>query len=76
MSTDVMTACADMNLADAIEDMAAEKGITLAEARDRILESDAYECLYDFDTKLWAEGPDYFRWFLASMQERPADGHR
>ena len=68
MSIEVMTACADMNLADAIEDMAIEKGISLAEAREEILESDAYDCLYDFDTKLWAEGPDYFRWFLSDMK--------
>ena len=53
--------CADMILADAIEDMADEEGISRAEARDAILNSYAYEDLYNFDTRLWMEGPDYFR---------------
>ena len=63
MSHDIRTACADMILADAIKDMSEEKGITQEEARDALLGSKAYHCLYDFDTKLWMEGPDYFRDF-------------
>ncbi|MCR5206259.1 MAG: hypothetical protein K6E47_14620 [Lachnospiraceae bacterium] len=59
-SADIMNICADMVLADAIEDLAEQESITKAEARDRLLSSNAYNCLYDFDSKLWAEGSDYF----------------
>ncbi len=52
--------CADMILADAIEDYAREENLSRAEARSLILNSKAYECLYDFETNLWMEGPDYF----------------
>lgn len=61
--------CADMILVDAIEDMADEEGITRAEARDAILNSDAYEDLYNFDTRLWMEGPDYFRAYYQKTKE-------
>lgn len=61
MSYEKMKLCADMTLANAIEDMAEEDGISLDEARSIILESKTYECLYDFDTGMWMEGPDYFR---------------
>lgn len=70
MSSDVINTCADMILADAIEDFATEEGITIAEARDRLLESKAYECLYDPDTNLWMEGPDYFLDFYRRMEQR------
>ena len=60
---DIMNICADMVLANAIEDMAEEEGISKAEARERLVTSRAYQCLYDFDSKLWMEGPDYFRSF-------------
>ena len=61
MSDEIKSACADMILADAIEDMADEEGISRAEARDAILNSSAYEDLYNFETRLWMEGPDYLR---------------
>ena len=60
MDLDRMTACADMIIADAIEDLADEERIPIKEARDRLLNSKAYEALYDFDTRLWTEGSDYF----------------
>ena len=66
---DVMNTCADMVLANAIEDLAEEEGITKAEARERLVTSKAYECLYDFDSKLWMEGPDYFRSFYKQCEE-------
>ena len=67
MSDDIRTACADMILTDAIEDMAREEGISKAEARNAFLNSDAYDSLYDFDTKLWMEGPDYYREFCRKL---------
>ena len=68
-SVDVLSICADMVLANAIEDMAEEEGITKAEARERLVTSSAYQCLYDFDSKLWMEGPDYFRHFYRQCEE-------
>ena len=61
MQYEKMKSCADMTLANAIQDMVEEEGISLEEARNIILESKAYECLYDFETGMWKEGPDYFR---------------
>lgn len=55
--------CADLILTDAIMDTAEEKGITLQEARSKIIDSSAYTALYDFETGLWGNGPDYFRDF-------------
>ena len=55
--------CADLILTDAIMDMADEEGITLQEARNKIINSNAYIALYDFETGLWETGPDYFRYF-------------
>ena len=60
MSFEKATACADMTLANAIDDYAAEENITPAEARNELLNSKAYECLYNFDSLLWMEGSDYF----------------
>ena len=69
MSYDIMSSCADMILADAIEDLSEEEKIPLETARDRLLESEAYQCLYNFDTRLWMEGPDYFRDFYRKVEE-------
>lgn len=55
--------CADLILTDAIMDMAEEDGITWQEARSKIINSNAYTTLYDFETGLWGNGPDYFRDF-------------
>ena len=67
-SKETMTMCANMILTDAIEDFALENNIPLSEARHRILSSRACESLYNFKTKLWAEGPDYFRAFYEAVE--------
>ena len=61
-------ACADMIFADAIEDMAEEEKITEGQARNRIISCGAYDCLYNFDSGLWKEGPDYFRFFVKELE--------
>lgn len=53
--------CADLILTDVIMDMAEEKKITWQETRSKIINSSAYMALYDFETGLWKNGPDYFR---------------
>lgn len=55
--------CADLILTDAIMDMAEEDGITWQKARSKIINSNAYTALYDLETGLWGNGPDYFRDF-------------
>lgn len=55
--------CTDLILTDAIMDMAEEDGITWQEARSKIINSNAYTALYDLETGLWGNGPDYFRDF-------------
>lgn len=62
--------CADMILADAITDLSAQTGRSTSEIRNAIVESPAYEALYDFETNLWQEGPDYFTWFYGEMVEQ------
>lgn len=57
-STEQERFCADLILTDAIMDMADEEEISLQEARNKIINSNAYAALYDFET-----GPDYFRYF-------------
>lgn len=59
--------CADLILTDAIMDMADKEGIILQEARNKIINSNAYAALYDFETGLWESGPDYFRDFFRRM---------
>jgi len=59
--------CADLILTDAIMDMADDEGIILQEARNKIINSNAYAALYDFETGLWESGPDYFRDFFRRM---------
>ena len=66
---DKMKACADMIFCDAVEDMAQAECISIDVARDRIIMCGAYDCLYNLDTQLWKEGPDYFRCFVRQMEE-------
>ena len=65
--TEPKSFCADLILTDAIMDMADEEGIILQEARNKIINSNAYAAIYDFETGLWENGPDYFRDFLQRM---------
>ena len=68
MSYEQKVFCAELILTAAIMDMAEDEGISRQEARSRIINSPAYEALYNFDTGLWTEGPDYFRSFYQSVK--------
>ena len=72
MADNMKYACADMILTDAIEDMAVAEGISKAEARDIILNSGAYADLYNLDSRLWTEGPDYFREYVRKIRKTEA----
>lgn len=68
-SESIMNACANMVLANAIEDFASENNVSIGEARDRLFGSKACECLYDFESKLWTEGSDYFLSFYERVEK-------
>ena len=68
MSYEQKVFCAELILTAAIMDMAEDEGIGRQEARSRIINSPAYDALYNFDAGLWAQGPDYFRSFYQSVR--------
>ena len=68
MSYEQKVFCAELILTAAIMDMAEDEGISRQEARSRKINSPAYDALYNFDTGLWAQGPDYFRSFYQSVR--------
>jgi hypothetical protein len=70
MTSDANTACADMVLVDAISDIALKTGQAEAEVREQLIESGAYDALYDEETGLWASGPDAFIYFFEQMRQR------
>ena len=55
-----MAQCADLIFADVVQDLAERTGLPTEQVRRKVIESPAYVALYDFETELWQEGPDYF----------------
>ena len=55
---------ADLILTAAIEDYAERTGQKREKIKDQMIECGAYDALYDFDTGLWTQGPDYFMDFF------------
>ena len=68
MPYDMMSSCADLTLTAAIEDLAGKSNHTKDEIRKALMLSEAYDCLYDFDTGLWKEGPAYFIDFYKRLE--------
>ena len=56
-----------MVFADGIETLANREGISVDESRSRLIDSGAYAALYDLETGLWKEGPDYFLSFYGDL---------
>lgn len=52
-------ACAIHLMRTMLAKFADSHGISFDEALLRFTESDAYDTLFDFDTEVWKEGPDY-----------------
>lgn len=69
---DTMTTCANLILTSAIDNFAYDNNIPLREARMKILRSRACETLYNFDSRLWCEGPDYFTAFYEAVERNDA----
>lgn len=70
MNNDIKIATAELILTNAIEDYAAKTNQSIADVRDDIIESGAYDALYDFDTGLWTQGPDYFIDFFLKKKSK------
>lgn len=51
--------CAVIAMREAVESLALRENITFEEALLRFTSSNIYEALFDFDTEIWKEGPDY-----------------
>ena len=49
----------DISIVDIPDDMIAEA----EEARSQLIRSTAFDCMFDYSTGLWQEGPAYFLWF-------------
>ena len=61
MKYSIKETTADLLLVMAIEDMAKQDKISIAKARHKLITSKTYNSLYNFDTALWKEWPDYIR---------------
>ena len=55
--------CADLLFTYATQLLAKQKNISYSEARAQLIRSTAFECMYDYATGLWQEGPAYFLWY-------------
>lgn len=69
MTYEAMSTCAAMTFAMAVEDYVAITGKPIDEVRKEMIESKAYECLLNFDSGLWMEGPDYFREYYEKSKD-------
>lgn len=56
-----MEACAVLTMRMMLEDLTTETGYTFEELLVTFASSNTYSMLFDFETRLWAEGPDYLR---------------
>ena len=68
MNSEVMKTCADMIITAAIQDKAKRENRSIDSVRSELICSDAFEALYDFDTGLWQEGPDYFLSYYGGIE--------
>lgn len=69
MTSDLKAPSAELILCAAIDDYSEKTGISADEIRNEIIETGAYDALFDFDTGLWKEGPDYFIDFFLKLKE-------
>lgn len=70
MKSDLKEPSAELILCAAIDDLARKTGISADEIRNDMIESGAYDALFDYNTGLWKEGPDYFADFYMSLKEK------
>ena len=61
ISTETKEACAIETMRFLLQQYAQDKGLTFEEAFFAFSTSSTYEVLFDFETEVWKEGPDYLR---------------
>lgn len=60
MNDDLKNITKELILTSAIDDYAKKIGKSVSDVRDEIINSRAYNDLYNEETGLWTQGPDYF----------------
>ena len=61
VSTETKEACAIETMRYMLQRYAQDKGLTFEDAFFAFSTSTTYEVLFDFETEVWKEGPDYLR---------------
>ncbi len=69
MSNDIKDATIELILTDAISSYAKKSNKTISEVRDEMINSGAYDEIYDYDTGLWIQGPDYFIDYFLELEK-------
>lgn len=63
-------ACAILAMRSAVASLSVREGISYEDALLHFTQSRIYDALFDFDTEIWKEGPDY----LVSLYDQCASG--
>mgnify|MGYP004683256053 FL=1 len=63
-------ACAILAMRSAVASLSVREGISYEDALLRFTQSRIYDALFDFDTEIWKEGPDY----LVSLYDQCISG--
>lgn len=63
-------ACAILAMRSTVASLSTREGISYKDALLRFTQSRIYDALFDFDTEIWKEGPDY----LVSLYDQCASG--
>ena len=61
VSTETKEACAIETMRYMLQNYSRDKGIPFEDALLLFTASSTYQVLFDFDTQVWKEGPDYLR---------------
>ena len=61
VSTETKEACAVETMRYMLQNYAQDKGIPFEDALLTFTISTTYQVLFDFETEVWKEGPDYLR---------------
>lgn len=61
VSTETKEACAIETMRYMLQNFAQDKGIPFEDALLTFITSSTYQVLFDFETEVWKEGPDYLR---------------
>lgn len=61
VSTETKEACAIETMRYMLQNYSQDKGMPFEDALLLFTTSSTYQVLFDFDTQVWKEGPDYLR---------------